>query len=278
MSLHDILKGQGNTTAKTAGQSTSTTNPQNGRNAYTRASMDMSSYMSEENDGLASMTSPKHVSSTPPKLQSSYSANDVPTMKNGSGDARNYNITSPNSHAQQYLHQHNASTGRFPTTTMSNRHSRELSSDTVREAQGNGMPSIQSALHASAPSFNLQQPRSPQGMPPNNFTAFGNQYAPAYEGYNMQNMQMLTGAMQNMHMAPIPDMRMVQAGYNVPQGYNNPQMYANYNGGFPSGAMQPYNGQNNGYARQQHDSQARVIEGRRKQDNESTQSIHPLQV
>lgn len=231
------------------------------------------SYVDEGKDALAAMTSPKHVQATPPKLQASYSANDVPTMKNGSGDARNYglaNTMSPNSHAQQYLHQHNVHTGRYPTNGMSNRHSREMSIG--ESSQGSGMPSIQSALHASAPSFSFQQTRtqqvqSPNGMSSSNtYPQYGNPYAPAFEGAYMQNMQMLTGAMQNMQMAPpLQDMRMAQTGYNAPSGYSS-QLYTFP--AYPSGALQQHGGQSNGYGRG-HDSQARVIESRRKQEGES---------
>lgn len=226
------------------------------------------SYLDEEKDALAAMTSPKHVQATPPKLQSSYSANDVPTMKNGSGDARNYglaNTTSPNSHAQQYLHQHNANTGRYPANGVNNRHSRELSvgeSGGLRESQGNGLPSIQSALHASAPAFSLQQTRLQQPQSPGIYPQYGNPYAPAFEGAYMQNMQMLTGAIQNMQMGP----PVQQTGYNTPAGYNS-QLYSPYPM-YPSGSMQQHSGQSSGYGRG-HDSQARVIEGRRKQDGES---------
>lgn len=239
----------------------------------------------DEHDGLTGLASPKHIQANAPKLQSSLSANDVPTMKNGSGDARNYGMSHmmspPNQYAQQHSIQHNANMGRYPANGVNNRHSRELSGggDTIglRESHGNGMPSIQSALHASAPPFNihqprLQQPHSPQGNSSSGYAQYQNQnpYS-TYDGNyvpNLSGMQMLTGAMQNMQMGQqIPDMRMAQSSYNPTSNFNNSPLFPNYNA-YPQSTMQHHGGQNNGYGRG-HDSQARVIESRRKQDQDS---------
>jgi len=68
-----------------------------------------------------------------PKLSSSYSTSDIPTIKNPNGIN---NV----SQAQQQLHNHNASLGRIPLHGMNNRHSRELSNTDVNFAGVCGIP------------------------------------------------------------------------------------------------------------------------------------------
>ncbi|CAK7267437.1 hypothetical protein SEPCBS119000_002549 [Sporothrix epigloea] len=99
---------------------------------------------------LASPSS--QVMSTPPKLQTSYSANDIITIKSTPGSAVSSNTT--NNHAQQYLHNHNASLGRIPAGAMHNRHSRELSSSELSNAVATReYASMGSTVQANAPSF-----------------------------------------------------------------------------------------------------------------------------
>ncbi|EHL03072.1 putative Pumilio domain-containing protein C6G9.14 [Glarea lozoyensis 74030] len=187
---------------------------------------------------------------TPPKLQSSYSANDVPTMRTTANGISNV-ATTPNSHAQQHLHNHNASLGRIPPNAM-NRLSRELTSPetaTLREAQNGGYQSIQSALQANAapfgpsPSQNMSQAPVPAPM----VSPTGQQQYPApvpgyYNNYNMQIMSMNMG-MQNMAL-------------NQPI-YPGPNQYSGYGGQMYSPQSQP------------RDSQARVIQQRRQNDGEA---------
>lgn len=86
---------------------------------------------------------------TPPKLQSSFSSNDVPTVKSPGGSS-----SKANTHAQQHFHNHNASLGRIPAGAVHRGHSRELSSDnTAVSREQPSYPSIQSALQASAAPF-----------------------------------------------------------------------------------------------------------------------------
>jgi len=154
--------------------------------------------------------------------------------------------TTPNSHAQQHLHNHNASLGRIPPNAMSNRLSREMTSSesaSLRDAQNGGYQSIQSALQASAAPFGpsmtqgMSQAQSPMSSTMTSPTA--SSYAvPGY--YNGYNMQMMTMGMQNMQLG--------QPMYS-PQ---NP--YANY------GVMYPQTSPR--------DSQARVIQQRRQNDGE----------
>lgn len=83
---------------------------------------------------------------TPPKLQQSYSANDIATIKSTPGSTIS---SSTNNHAQQYLHNHNASLGRIPAGVMHNRHSRELSTSEMNNA-AREYASIGTALQANA--------------------------------------------------------------------------------------------------------------------------------
>lgn len=92
-----------------------------------------------------------------PKLQSSYSTNDIPTIK--STGVTNPNTLSPynsaNTTAEQRLHNHNASLGRIPAGAVNGqRHSREMSSgsDPAAEDRSFQMPSMQSVLQGGSAS------------------------------------------------------------------------------------------------------------------------------
>ncbi|KAF7882633.1 uncharacterized protein EAF02_005996 [Botrytis sinoallii] len=233
------------------GQSSTAESPISVRPSY-RHSLDLK-YFEGPQDGTAQVTSPpKHVQATPPKLQSSYSANDVPTVRTSTNGMQNNNNT-PNSHAQQHLHNHNASLGRIPPNAM-NRLSREMTSGdngTLREAQ-NGYQSIQSALQASAAPFGpaltqaMSQGMSQAQMSPSVTSPTGQQnYPTPVQGYyNNYGMHMMSLGMQNMQLG--------QQMYPPPNSYNNYSnaMYHQHNGG-------------------QRDSQARVIQQRRQNDGEA---------
>ncbi|MBH1945598.1 hypothetical protein I5L01_15375, partial [Erythrobacter sp. YJ-T3-07] len=84
------------------------------------------SYLKEagsENSGM--LKSPTQVIA--PKLQSSFSSNDIHAANKSVG-AANAASASTNAHAQQHFHNHNASIGRIPPGAMS-KHTRELSND-----------------------------------------------------------------------------------------------------------------------------------------------------
>lgn len=89
-------------------------------------------------------------SSRPTSLQSSYSTNDLPTIK---GNGLDTAITSPKNHAESF-HQHNASLGRIPTSAMNRRSSK--TSPEFENARSN--QSSQTILHASAAPFGPQLP------------------------------------------------------------------------------------------------------------------------
>lgn len=231
---------------------------------------------------------------TPPKLQSSFSSNDVPTVKNQPG---------ANNHAQQHFHNHNASMGRIPAGAVPNRHSRELSGDSnigAREQSG-PFQSIQSALHANAPPFgpsgstlnqnamhNTQSSQSSTSASSQAMASPTGSINPAYSYYNGNGAGAGAGA------GPGPNNAgnygpsnpttgpPVSGGYSVPylnmgmQAMNlngptyAPQNFTNFGGLYgPAAGNQPGH----------RDSQARVIQHRRQQDNEgkscNTSSIIP---
>ncbi|PQE29768.1 hypothetical protein CJF32_00000430 [Rutstroemia sp. NJR-2017a WRK4] len=213
-----------------------------------RHSLDLKYYDGPQDIATQVTSPPKHVHATPPKLQSSYSTNDIPTMRTSTNGMTSAANNTPNSHAQQHLHNHNASLGRIPPNAM-NRLSRELAAGdaaTLREAQNGGFQSIQSALQASAAPFG---PALTQGMnqaqvsspvtPPTGQQNFSTS-VPGY--YNPYNMHMMSMGMQNMQIG--------QPMYSPPNAYGN---YGN--------SMY----QQNGGPR---DSQARVIQQRRQNDGE----------
>ncbi|KAF2180251.1 ARM repeat-containing protein [Zopfia rhizophila CBS 207.26] len=189
-----------------------------------------------------------------PKLQSSYSTNDIPTLKNGNNVNGVNGSTALNSHAEQHLHNHNASLGRIPLGAISNRHSRELS--TGFKDQDTAYRPLQSGLHASAAPFGPTMTSassvngltaSTVGSPTLSQYSTSSSAAPYYGGYGMS---MLNGAMSGLSMgpqAPYSPAGMQQMYPTVPYAYNP---YATYG---PGGRVQ--------------DSQARVIQSRRMQND-----------
>lgn len=192
---------------------------------------------------------------TLPPIQSSFSTNDIPTMKstNGIGGI----VTPTKSQAEQQFHNHNASLGRIPLQRVNNRHSRELSGgESRREDSTNGYPFFSSALQANATPFG---PSSPTTSPiesraldsiPNGIVQMSigpQQYSvPAfYGGYGMQ--------LTNMGMASIP--------------MGNPLAFSTQMQPFqPQNAFNTY--QSFGQPPRFTDSQARVIQQRRLQNGE----------
>jgi len=86
----------------------------------------------------------------PTSLQTSYSTNDVPTVKKALGlDAV---VTPPKTQAEQQLHNHNVSMGRIPTNAVSNRQSREVANGTTKIDEKTTAAAF-SGLQASAAPF-----------------------------------------------------------------------------------------------------------------------------
>ncbi|KAI0806509.1 armadillo-type protein [Xylaria sp. FL0064] len=213
-----------------------------------RHSIDLNQFKDSTSESTPTSTMPpstNQVLTTPPKLQGSFSSNDVPTMKNMSSAA----ASSANAHAQQHFHNHNASIGRIPPGAMK-RHSRELSGDNHAVTQPGGpFPSIQSQLQANAPPFgpiasSQASVQSPTAATNTSASASSTPYQ-YYQGYNQAspnsayNMGMLTMGMQNMNM----------------NGYTH-QNYTGY-GAVYQPSVQP------------RDSQQRVMQQRRAQNDDA---------
>ncbi|MCJ1287538.1 hypothetical protein MMC26_006890 [Xylographa opegraphella] len=207
------------------------------------------------NQNLTNGTTPMRPSLA--NLQSSFSTNDIPTLKNANGLASA--IGPPKSTAQQQFHNHNASLGRIPPSAVNNRHSREIvTGDTRREEPTtNGFKQSQSDLQASAAPFGPSMPASmPTSMPvsvpsdplggpmsPSSINQYpGGAY---YGGYGMQLMNMgMTPVQMGGHMGYASQLSLYQA-----QTQYSP--YSQY-------GQQP----------RFQDSQARVIQQRRLQNVE----------
>jgi hypothetical protein len=213
--------------------------------------VDMDFNLFKETKTTQSVTSPSSSAhSNAPKLQSSYSASDIPAMKNTNGV--NQISSTSNSHAQQHFHNHNASLGRIPPNAVNNRHSRDLSGGESQQAgrdnQANSFQSFQSALQANAAPFGpplSQLPSSVGTSTPPNMSTYTPQF---YSGYGMQQM------MLGMH-----NLQMGQIGSQMypPQ---NPYGTTGFGGIYtPNGAR---------------DSQTRVIQQRRLNDGEGESFDH----
>lgn len=183
-------------------------------------------------------------------IHSSYSTNDVPTLKKANGITTT-NITPPKTQAQQQFHNHNASLGRIPPSAMSHRHSRELSgSDAQRDNPINGYQQILSGLQASAapfgPAATAASPVEPMPNPMAQLNPM--QYPNQTYGYPQYGMQMMNMGMTPMHMAS------PMAFQNQIQPFQTQNSYAPY----PNYPIQ----------NRFQDSQARVIQQRRMQNGD----------
>ncbi|KAI9800409.1 MAG: hypothetical protein M1833_003295 [Piccolia ochrophora] len=212
---------------------------------YDRRSLDLThgSYGDNKKASTSSTTPLSTVAqSNPPKLQSSYSTNDIPTMKNAG--AMN-GVPTANTHAQKHFHNHNASLGRIPPNAVNNRLSRDLSGNEatpgVRDGQNGTYQPLQSILQGGAAPFG---PPIPATVSAGHATAAVsppamNPYGPPgyFGGYGMPMMNM---AMNNLQLS--------NQVYQSQPGYGHYSMY-------------PYAGRGT-------DSQARVIQQRRMADGE----------
>lgn len=184
-----------------------------------------------------------------PKLTQSYSASDVPTLKNGNG-ANGTNGMGFNTHAEQHLHNHNANLGRIPPNVASNRHSREMSSGFKEQEYR----PIQSGLLASAAPFgpaitSAAMMNGTVGAPTMSQYPTTSASNPPYYGYSMS---MVNSAMNSISLGNGPQM-------NGPPAYNHNGIYG--------GGVQYYNPYASyGPNGRVQDSQARVIQSRRMQN------------
>lgn len=181
-------------------------------------------------------------------LQSSYSTNDIPTLK-GSNGSTGAGVVSPTANNQSSFHKHQASMGRVPAAAMNKRLSRDATSAEGRqEDTPNGVKQYQSDLQPNAIPFG---PASTAISPIDQsvlLTSPGLQQfnSPAfYAGYGM--------SMLNMGINPM------QIGTVSP--YSNAMHY--YQAQNPYGSFATYNGAGRGQ-----DSQTRVVQQRRIQNAE----------
>ncbi|KAF9731880.1 RNA-binding protein [Paraphaeosphaeria minitans] len=212
---------------------------------------------------LYALSSPQRAAYTNgmPKLQQSFSNNDVPTLKNGDGPINGFG---PKTHAEQHLRNHNANLGRVPANVMTNRHSRELSAGLNKEQDyRNGAP-FGSALHASAAPFGpvLPSPAVTSAMTspvPSMYSMYSNGGSPGppYVGYGVSALNNAIGGMSLSQGPMYPPM------YAGPPGPPGPQQFGGYN---------PYT--TYGRDGQPQDSQARVIQSRRLQNADANRFLN----
>ncbi|KAK6078005.1 RNA-binding protein (pumilio domain-containing protein) [Seiridium cupressi] len=196
--------------------------------------------------------SPPTSQALPPKLQTSFSANDIHAANKA---ANSINMANANAHAQQHFHNHNASIGRIPPGAIPKQHNRELSSDghIPGMPQSATYPSISTALHANAPAFGpsgaiSQAPAQNGSLVSSPSTSSGPGYPSYYGNANYNNPASPNGSNYNMGM-----LMQGMSNMNI-NGYPH-QSYTGY-----APMFQPA---------QPRDSQQRVIQARRAQDNEA---------
>ncbi|KAL4967996.1 uncharacterized protein BDV14DRAFT_188116 [Aspergillus stella-maris] len=146
-------------------------------------------------------------SNRPAPLQSSYSTNDLPTVK---GDAFNPAITPPKTHAEQF-HKHNASLGRIPAHATTPRQSK--GSPEHEDAQPSHSRSQPTILQPNAAPFGPQLGAVNPGNTTMPQTSLGNLQPPFY-GYGMP-----------AYMGPSMP---VNGQYNASPSFNGYPSYGNY--------------------------------------------------
>nr|CAD21191.1 conserved hypothetical protein [Neurospora crassa] len=238
------------------------TQPANVRHSLDGTKLFQESAIGSADATPSSVMSPaiSNILASPPKLQQSFSANDVPVLKSANGQSNN-------NHAQQHFHNHNAGLGRIPAGAMAARHTRELSGDTglTNSRDNGGYPSITSTLHANAAPFGPVAPQqqtsaavntgltSTAPAMPYSYYPPGPNYAPPGNNAGYGNLPMM---MQNMSVG----------NNNNPAAVYAPQNYTGYGALYNTGSS----------PRQPQDSQARVIQSRRAMDGEAMSRFNNL--
>ena len=216
------------------------------------------SYSELKRPGAFPTSSNQTSTPTPPKLQSSYSTNDIPTMKNVG--SMNGSLTSPTAgpktHAEQHFQNHNASIGRIPPGAV-NRNSRDLSGGDFRaDEPAAGFRALPSTLQANAAPFGPTMASAVGEADDQQQTTSGAPVSPTFGGFQNQQQQMYGG-----YNVPImPGMSPLNLG--TQQNWQNSMPVYQP----PLGMYQQY-GQFNQQPRAS-DSQARVIQARRAQNGE----------
>ena len=179
------------------------------------------------------------ISTRPNLASSSFSTNDIPTLKNNQATA----LPGGQTHAEKHFQAHNANMGRIPANGVNNRISRDFASgasinpitataggDTRREEPINGLKALQSDMQANTMAFG---PTTSAGSPaeavagvmsPPAMNQFTN---PAfYGGYGMQMMNM---GMNPMQMAAAAGMGPFAGQMGMFQGQGGFAQYPPYN-------------------------------------------------
>ncbi|KAL9480690.1 hypothetical protein ACSS6W_005476 [Trichoderma asperelloides] len=232
------------------------------RPASFRHSLDLK-YISENSNETAGASQAVH---PPPKLHSSYSANDIPTVKNPAGTSMING--GANNHAQQHFHNHNASIGRIPAGAVPVRHARELSNDnniSASREQAGVFPSINTALQASAAPFGpTMASAAPHPSTPHAASVASPGSAASTSSYSTNFYPANGFPTPSSTSSPSYGTHSLSAGMQQ-LNING----ANGGGAYTSQNYPPFGNVSYSQGNQHRDSQARVIQHRRQLDNET---------
>lgn len=160
-----------------------------------------------------SVTIPPVPTTRPASLQTSYSTNDVPTMRQSLNSLDSL-ISPPKSQAEQQFHAHNVSLGRIPANAINNRQSRDLSAGNgVYRTEDLSLVPSQSGLQASAAPFGPSYTTTSDA----NLMAITSTTNGGYAQPNMFAFNMQTFSAANAQAFPNPNGSMVgmSNGYNA---------------------------------------------------------------
>lgn len=156
--------------------------------------------------GINSLTT---AATRPISLQSSFSTNDLPTVKNASGVATN--ITPSKAYGDQQFYNHNANLGRVPPSTTSNRQSRDFppAPSSVESKREEKVQNMSSQLQASAAPFGLHMTS----------TAGSNAMSTSVVPYGPNTVGAYGYSMQSYNLSSTPTNNQQQAVLNGYDGY-----------------------------------------------------------
>ena len=281
-----LIQEQHSTTgmfATTPAQAVGSEIASSGRSAPLRHSVELN-MVDTANGAAAGIVAPAgHVG-----LQPTYSGNDIPTI-----NTLRANSVSTNNHAQQHLHNHNASIGRVPAGAIPTRNTNNMyesmqdsmNMQTMRDqaAAAAAYASIGATLQAvpnnvGSTGFGLMNPVSSAVQMPM-MAPYGNFFQPQNQTGNTMDQAALMMANLNL-ISPGFQHGMPAYGQMGPMSNNAPTSLMSTNGNVNNGSMtNGINGNmNNSNASQPRDSQQRVIQSRRTQDNSESKFGVPVVV
>ncbi|KIX94095.1 uncharacterized protein Z520_10121 [Fonsecaea multimorphosa CBS 102226] len=163
--------------------------------------------------------------SRPTSLQTSYSTNDVPTVKKSL--TLDTVPTPPKTQAEQQFHNHNVSLGRIPANAVNNRQSREVANGSVKLEDKAMSAAPLSSLHASAAPFNASFTTTSDANAVSNAMALASPTstypAPQPYMYNMQTFNVNQMNPQASGAGPIQPFGQSQGIYGISNTYSGPQ-------------------------------------------------------